>query len=241
MRKIYSYALYSLAALLAFLPSSSAGTATDKVTMTPQASPTCASGKACVYAKSSDSRVYVKDAAGLELGSNVARSFRISSSCAGLSGPALGDVCYDSTLDQHLYYVGTGWVASVVERPFVRTCTITSAAASTAVACLTDATVPPGKKAYITGWHAKVNGATAWATTATCWIQDTSGTANYFVTLGVAALTGNAFVADHSSNVTQQAPYSRGLGGTADLGIEVACDANGTGSDLVVTIFGVVK
>ena len=97
MRKIYSYALYTLAALLAFLPSSSAGTATDKITMTPQASPTCASGKACVYAKSSDSRIYMKDAAGLELGSNTARAFRASSSCAGIGSPAVGDVCFDTT------------------------------------------------------------------------------------------------------------------------------------------------
>lgn len=127
------------------------------------------------------------------------------------------------------------------ESPFIRTCTLTSAAAITPVACLSDAAVPPGKKAYLSGWHARVNGATPWATTATCWIRDTAGTSNNFVTIAVAALTANAFVADHSANVTQESPYALGTGGTADLGIEVACDANGTGSNLTVTVYGVVK
>lgn len=217
------------------------GIATDQVTMTPQASPSCTSGKACLYAKSGDSRVYVRDAAGLELQANYARAYRSSSSCSGLSSPALGDVCFDTTLGQHLYYTASGWVTAVAEQPFVRTCTLTSAAATAPVPCLSDAQVPPGKRAYLASWHLKVSGATAWATTATCWIRDTAGTSNNFVTVAVAALTGNAFVADHSANVTQQSPYALGTGTTADLGLEIACDAAGTGSDLVVTVYGVVK
>jgi hypothetical protein len=218
-----------------------AGITADKITMSPQASPSCTSGRACIYAKSSDSRVYVKDAAGLELQSNAARSFRTSSNCSGLSSPALGDVCYDSTLDQFLYYTAYGWKPAVVEIPFVRTCTLTSAAAVTPINCLSNADVPATMKPYLAGWHAKVNGATPWATTANCWIQDTSGTSNIFVTTAVAAMTGNAFIADHSANVTQQAPYSLGTGGTVDLGLEIACNANGTGSNWVVTLYGVIK
>ena len=142
---------------------------------------------------------------------------------------------------------GAGCFSSVtlagapMEAWFSRTCTITSAAAITPVNCLSNSDVPAAKKPYLMGWHAKVNGATPWATTANCWVQDTSGTSNYFVTMAVAALTANAFVADLSANVTQQAPYARNVGGTADLGLEIACDANGTGSDLVVTVFGVIK
>lgn len=230
-----------LAFLFCFLPASHAGVATDKVSMTPAASPTCASGKACVYAKSSDSRVYVVDATGLELGSNVARSIRTSASCAGLGSPALGDVCFDTTLGQFLFYGSAGWTTAVTEQPFVRTCTITSAAAATPITCLADASVPSGKKAYLAGWHAKVSGATAWATTASCAVKDTSGAATPFVTLAVAALTGNAFVADHSSSVTQEASYARNLGTAAGKGLVIVCDANGTGSDLVVTVYGVVK
>jgi hypothetical protein len=218
-----------------------AGTTTDKVTIAPLASPSCTSGRACLYAKSGDDRVYIVDSAGLELQSNAARSFRTSANCSGLSGPAVGDVCFDTTLDEFRYYTSGGWQSAVVEKPYMRTCTITSAAAATPITCLSDASVPPTQKAYLAGWHAKVNGATAWATTASCAIKDTSGAATPFVTLAVAALTGNAFIADHSSNVTQEASYARNLGTAADKGFVLVCDANGTGSDLVVTIYGVIK
>ena len=50
-----------------------AGTTTDKVTIKPLASPSCTSGRACLYAKSGDDRVYIVDSAGLELQSNAAR------------------------------------------------------------------------------------------------------------------------------------------------------------------------
>lgn len=278
------------------------GILTDQVTMTPQASPTCSSGKACLYAKSSDSLTYFKDANGLELQTNAARAFRPSASCSGLSSPALGDVCYDTGGDAFYFYTGSGWTTGVIndalvvhkagtetitgaktfsatltmngatiamgsqkitglatptvstdaatkgyvdgltsERAFVRTCTLTSAAATTPVNCLSNADVPSTQKPYLAGWHAKINGATNWATTANCWIQDTSGTSNIFVTVGVAAMTGNSFLGDHSANVTQNNPYALGTGGTADLGLEIACDANGTGSNWVVTLFGVIK
>lgn len=218
-----------------------AGTTTDKVTINPLASPSCTSGRACVYAKSGTSRVYIVDPAGLELQSNAARMFRTSSNCSGLSSPAVGDVCFDTTLDEFRFYTSSGWQSAVAEKPYVRTCTITSAAAATPITCLADSSVPPSQKAYVVGWHAKVNGATNWATTASCAIKDTSGAATPFVTIAVAALTGNAFIADHSSNVTQEASYARNLGTAADKGLVLVCDANGTGSDLVVTVYGVVK
>ncbi len=124
---------------------------------------------------------------------------------------------------------------------FVRSCTITSAAAATAIHCLVDADIGSGKKAYVTYWHAKVNGATLWATTATCSIQDTNGTPVSFVDIGVAALTGNAFVQAATVGVTLNSPFSLGTGGTASKGLDIACNANGTGSDLVVTIAGFMK
>lgn len=239
MRLLRTSALALAFGLLA-IGGAAAGVATNQVTLTPQASPSCPSGRACLYAKSSN-KVYVVDASGLELPSNSARAFRSSASCAGLSGPALGDVCYDTTLDQFLYYTGSGWALAVGERAFVRTCTITSAAADTAVTCLTDAQVGSGKKAYLAGWHAKVNGATAWATVATCQIKDTAAVAVPMVTMAVAALTSNAFVADHSANVTQESAYALGSGTTASKGLQLQCDATGTGSNLVVTLFGVIK
>lgn len=215
------------------------GLLTDQVTMTPQASPTCASGKACFYAKSGDSRVYVRDPGGLELQSNSARSYRTSASCAGLSSPALGDVCYDTTLDEFLYYTANGWNPAVIEKPFIRSCTLTSAAASTPVTCLADASVPTGQKAYVAAWRAKVNGVTAWGTVATCTLRDSASVA--FVTLPVASLTGNAFLNDNTSMITRADAYALNLGGTAAKGLEVVCDANGSGSDLVWTISGFIE
>jgi len=274
--------------LLNFVPSLAlAGVVTDQVTMSTQGSPTCTSGRACLYSKASDGRPYFKDANALELDANAARSFRTSANCSGLSSPANGWTCYDTGSSVFRFYSG-GWTTAPVndsllvhlagtetitgaktftsqvtipatpttstsaaskgyvdgltaERAFVRTCTLTSAAAATPVNCLSNADVPAAQRPYLAGWHAKINGATPWATTANCWIQDTSGTANIFVTTAVAAMTANAFIGDHSANVTQNDPYALGTGGTADLGLEVACNANGTGSDWVVTLYGVIK
>lgn len=125
------------------------------------------------------------------------------------------------------------------EAVFYRTCTITSAAAADPVDCLAAADVPNGKTAYLTHWHAKVNGATEWATTTACVLEDHSGTD--LLSFAVAALTANVFLADGSANVTAAAPYALGTGATAGDGLRLDCDQNGTGSDLVVTIQGVIK
>lgn len=124
---------------------------------------------------------------------------------------------------------------------FSRTCTLTSAAAATPVTCLADADVPLTKSAHLMGWHAKVNGATPWATTATVSIKDTSGLATPFVTMAVAALTADTFVGDFSANVTQNDAYALNVGTANDKGLVIVGNANGTGSNLVVTIYGVIK
>jgi len=84
-----------------------------------------------------------------------------------------------------------------------------------------------------------VNGATAWATTATVSIKDSATTG--FFTLAVAGLTGNAELRPGSANVTALAAFKLGTGGTAAKGLVLAGDANGTGSDLVVTVTGFIK
>lgn len=117
----------------------------------------------------------------------------------------------------------------------LKTATITSAAAATAVSLLADSQVPSGKKCYLMDFHAKVNGATQWATTATVKIQDTNGTPVDFVTMAVAALTANAFVGKFTANVTPEAALVAGTGGTAAKGLQLKGDANGTGSNLIVT------
>lgn len=131
--------------------------------------------------------------------------------------------------------------ASLGDRAFSRTCTITSAAAATAVHCLAAADVPGGLKAYPVGFIANVNGGTGWGTTANCFLKDTAGSPVTIATVAVAALTSNAVVGPFSSNVTLGSPMKLGTGATASKGIDVVCNANGTGSDLVVTVFGVIK
>lgn len=86
-----------------------AGTKTDKLVISPQsAAPVCPSGQACIYHLSSDSQLYAVDGAGLTTKVNGAKSFRTSMNCAVLSGPANGDVCYDTTLGYFRMYSG-GW------------------------------------------------------------------------------------------------------------------------------------
>ena len=128
-----------------------------------------------------------------------------------------------------------------VSQPFVATATLTSAAAATPITLLADSLVPSGKKVYVTGFVAKVNGSTAWSTTANVKIQDSNGTPVVFFTALVAALTGNAEVRPGTSNITSGAAYNQGTGGTAAKGLQIVGDANGAGSDLVVTVHGFIK
>lgn len=92
---------------------------TDTLILSPLGSaPTCPTGKACVYARSSDGQVYDVDAAGLVLKSHAAKSFRTSSNCAGLASPANGDVCYDSGLSTFRYY-SSGWLTASIDDSLV--------------------------------------------------------------------------------------------------------------------------
>lgn len=120
--------------------------------------------------------------------------------------------------------------------------TLTSAAAATAVVLLPDARVGPNRKAYLRGGLMRVNGATVWATTANVKIQDTNGTPVDFTTTLVALLTANARVdLSPKANHTLEDAYNLNTGTTLGKGLQVKGDANGTGSDLFVRIWGVIK
>lgn len=243
------------------------GFRSSSIEMTPQASNPTPAGVGGLYTKTSDGIPRLVSATSVEYPAGEARHIY---TYAGAPPGAVTDDCWmDSTDANRLWcmedvgairqrFDGTapgaigcggtpaaGCFTSVTiggapaEAFFSRTCTITSAAAATPVTCLADADVPAGKSAYLLGWHAKVNGATAWATTATCTIQDSASTG--FVQVAVAALTGNAFVGDQTANVTNLSAYSLNLGGMAAKGLRVVCNANGTGSDLVVTLYGSTK
>jgi hypothetical protein len=124
--------------------------------------------------------------------------------------------------------------------PFKATATLTSAAAATPVTLLADSAVPAGKKVYITGFFAKVNGATAWGTTANCYVKDSASSPVTAITMAVAALTANAFVTVNTANITIADPVALNTGLTAAKGLTISGNANGTGSDLVVTVTGFI-
>lgn len=133
-----------------------------------------------------------------------------------------------------------GYVDAAAPEVFwTRTCTITSAAAATPVTCLSDGSVGT-KTAYLMGWRALVNGGTAWGTTTSCSIKDSSGLAIPFIEVPVSLLGSNAYVVD-SASVTHSAAYSLNQGSTPSRGLVLVCDADGTGSDLVVTMYGSIK
>lgn len=124
---------------------------------------------------------------------------------------------------------------------FHETVTITSAAAATAVSIIPAARVGSGRKVYLQGFVGRVNGTTGWGTTATVKIQDTNASAVDYVTFAVAALTNQARVFPGTANVTSENAFSRGEAGTAGYGLQLKGDANGTGSDFIVTVWGVIK
>lgn len=126
---------------------------------------------------------------------------------------------------------------------FHETVTITSAAAATAVNIIPDARVGAGRKVYLQGYISRVNGATNWATTASIKIQDTNSSAVDFVTIAVNAGTtnGNIRTVPGNANVTLENAFANGTGGTEAKGLQLKGDANGTGSDLLVTVWGVIN
>lgn len=123
-------------------------------------------------------------------------------------------------------------------RPFRATATITSAAAATAVSLLAASLVPADKRVYLEGYIAKVDGATDWGTTTSVKIQDTAGTPVDFVTLTASALDGNEVHGPWSDSATLEDAFAKGSGGTLGKGLQLKGNANGTGSNLVVTVWG---
>lgn len=110
-----------LCSLALLLLSSSVAVAADgnKEVFSPWTSaPSCPSGRACIYHLASDGQLYVIDGSASTTKLHGAKSFRTSMNCAGLSGPANGDVCYDTTAGSFKFYSG-GWytVAMIYTAP----------------------------------------------------------------------------------------------------------------------------
>lgn len=128
-------------------------------------------------------------------------------------------------------------------RPFHKTVTLTAAAAATPVNIVTEAELDTGEVVFIQGFLLSVGGATAWAdaTATIVTLQDTAGTPVVAATAAKAQLTGNAQLGPLSTGITLGTPIRTGVGLTAEKGLDVAGDANfGAGSDLSVTVFGVI-
>lgn len=125
---------------------------------------------------------------------------------------------------------------------FDRRVILTSAAAATALTIITNEEVPDGYRVYLHGLTARVNGATAWATTATVIVRTKASSPTTLVTLAVADLTANQFVAmpiaDGAITSAWGAEAEKGEFADSGYGIEVKGDANGTGSDLYVRVWG---
>jgi hypothetical protein len=142
---------------------------------------------------------------------------------------------------------------SIPHIPFVGTATIhAGAAVATPVTLLADTAVPAGKKVYLTGWRAYLSGATDWTagTSGTVFaklsIQDSNGTPVVFADILLAALAGGPIVITPSTaNVTSYTPYSANTGGTTAKGLVVvgnhSATTPGVGSDVIVTVHGVIK
>jgi len=126
--------------------------------------------------------------------------------------------------------------------PFHKVVTLTSALGDTPVDIVADAEVDDGKKVYLQGFILRVDGAVVWGGgIANVKIQDKNPTPVDLVTDLVADLIANAVVMHDGANVTLEDAFTKGTGITAGRGIHVVADAAGTGSDLIVQAWGVIK
>lgn len=129
----------------------------------------------------------------------------------------------------------------VTESYFMVTGTLQSASASTPVILIEDGLVPAGKKVYLQGFIAKVNGSTNWGTVGQVKISDNNVSPVGMVTFDAQHLVGNEVFYLGANHTTPENAYSLGAGGTVGKGLQVFGNTNGTGSDFVVTVWGVIK
>lgn len=130
--------------------------------------------------------------------------------------------------------------AALGGRFFKKTATLESASAATPVHLLTDAEVGSGKKAYVSKIYFSVDGNTKWEDTGNVTLQDTAGTPVVGATVAVDGLAANATFDEGDTNVTLGEAIADGDGFTAGKGLDIVGNANGTGSDLIVTVFGCI-
>lgn len=120
--------------------------------------------------------------------------------------------------------------------PFKATATLKSTTGATEVVLLADAKVPAGKKVYLHSIFASVDGTTEWAAVTKVSVKDSADVEGASFAVGDLIANANLTIAD----ATLADPIAQGVGFTAEKGLEIVADANGTGSDLIVTVFGYI-
>jgi len=120
--------------------------------------------------------------------------------------------------------------------PFKATATLTSTAGATEVVLLADAKVPAEKKVYLHSIFASVDGETEWTGVIEVLVKDSADVEG--ASFAVADLIANANLT--IADATLADPIAQGAGFTAEKGLEIVADANGTGSNLIVTVFGYI-
>ncbi len=127
--------------------------------------------------------------------------------------------------------------------PFSVVAKLTSAAAATPVHVVAAAVVGAAQAIYIDTVLANVNGGTAWTdvTATVVKLVDTAGSPVTGVTIGKAALLGNAVLNLASTGVTSANLLLRNTGFTVAKGLDLVADANfAAGSDLYVKVSGFI-
>ncbi len=141
-------------------------------------------------------------------------------------------------------FVAIDPIVQVSGRAFVKTVTLTAAAAATPVTIVPASDVGVSEKIYITDLLVNVGGATAWtdSTGTVVKIQDTADTPVVAASVAKAQLTNAAILGKHSTGVTLATPIITGVGLTADKGLVVLADSDfDAGSNLYVTVMGTIK
>ena len=125
---------------------------------------------------------------------------------------------------------------------FIRTVTITSTGAGTAVTILSDAEVGTGRKVYVTDVYGCVAGATGWSggSFTSMAVQDTNSSPVAFFTIPVADVNAaNEKVFRQSTTVSVENAWVRMTGGTSGKGLVLVGNANAAaGSDVILTVIG---
>ena len=143
------------------------------------------------------------------------------------------EVGHDLSTGKHLEYF------------FMKTGTLASATGNTTpLVLITDAEVPAGKAVYVAGYIAHVNGATDW--TDNIFIECIGGSS--FVKFSSSSLNGNKVLTNgrpdsdiDESHLGSPYLYADGLGGTAAKGLQVRANTDCNGSDLIITVYGMIK